>query len=156
MQQTAYAAGERGREVEQAIIIEILRSEDGTRWTRSALTDRLRHVEPKALSDALTRLNGRGVIYGEGDAVEAPDSTKQRQKLDLLSAVVLHVLVSAHPRALTLTEVAEECERDLGRADERHEIELALRWITGDGLACRQDDGWVATRPAVRAAELSF
>jgi thioesterase domain-containing protein len=156
MQQTAYAADERGREVEQVIIIEILRADDGTRWTRSALTDQLRHVEPKPLSDALARLNRRGVIRSEGDAIEAPDSAKQRQKLDLLSTVVVHVLTVAHPRALTLAEIAEGCERDLVKADERHEIELALRWITGDSLACRQDDGWVATRPAVRAAELSF
>lgn len=156
MQHLAYAPDEQGRAVEQRIIIELLRSEDGTRWPRAELGNRLGCLEPKAMSDALARLNRRGVIQIEGDTIEAVDAASQRGTLDALSGVVLHVLVSAHPQRLTLSEIAEPCERDLSKPDERHEVELALLWIEGDGLACRQDDHWLATRPAVRAAELSF
>lgn len=156
MQQTAYAADERGREIEQAITLEILRSEDGARWSRSQLQERLKHIEPHAINDALGRLSRRDAIQIDGDAIEAQDSADRRHKLDLLSGVVVHVLVSAHPKVVALAEVARECERDLEWPDEREEIELALRWISGDELAHRQDHGWIASRPAVRAAELSF
>jgi hypothetical protein len=56
---------------------------------------------------------------------------------------------------LSVEEVARECERDPLIYEEREEIELALRRLVIDGLAVRRD-GWVATRPAVRANELSF
>jgi len=128
MQHLAYAPDEQGRAVERRIIIELSRSEDGTRWPRAELGNRLRCLEPRAMS-ALARLNRRGVIQIEGDTIECPDSANRRERLDALSGVVLHVLVCAHPRALTLGEVAKQCERDLARPEERHEVELALRWV---------------------------
>jgi hypothetical protein len=91
----------------------------------------------------------------DGDHIKARDTTEARDNLNALAAVVVHVLVSAYPGVLTLAEVAKECKRNLDRPAERHEIELALRWITGDELAARKE-GWIATRPAVRSAELSF
>lgn len=156
MQRSAYAPDDYGRQAEQQIIAQVLRSGDGTRWTHDQLQDRLTAVEPKAICEALARLMGRGVLNVDGDAIEARDSASQRDTLDQLSAVVVHVLVTAYPKTLTLAEVAEQCERDLDKPDERHEVELALLWIEGDGLACAGDGGWIATRPAVRAAELSF
>ncbi len=155
MQDPAYAPEER-REVEQAITLALLRCEDGTRWSRAQLEAELGQIEPDAVGDALTRLGGRGVLKIEDDTLEFPGSANRRSTLDALSAVVLHVLVVAHPQTQTLAAVAKECERDLSNPEEREEVELALRWITGDGLATRQEDGWIATRPAVRAAELSF
>lgn len=156
MQRSAYAPDDCGRQAEQQIIAEVLRSDDSTRWTQSQLQDRLMAIEPEAVSEALARLNDRGVLTVDGDAIEARDSNSQRETLDQLSAVVVHVLVTEYPKALTLAEVAEQCERDLSKPDERHEVELALLWIEGDELACAQDSGWIATRPAVRAADLSF
>lgn len=156
MQTRAYATDKCGRQAEHDTIIELLRADDGTRWTREQLEGRLKHFEPKTLSNTLALLGDRGVVHTDGDVIEAPDSVNQREKLDALSGVVVHVLVSAHPRTLTLAEVAEQCERDLARPDERQEVELALRWIEGDELTVRQGGGWIATRPAVRAAELSF
>jgi hypothetical protein len=156
MQAPAYAPDEQGREVEQQIIIEILRSGHDTPWSRNQLADRLEDAEPGALDNALDCLVGRGIVRIEDNIIEASEGTSQRDKLDALSGVVVHVLVSEYPQILTLAKITKECERNLTRDSERHEIELALRWITGDELARRQDDGWIATRPAVRAAELSF
>jgi hypothetical protein len=64
--------------------------------------------------------------------------------------------VSANPNTLSVEEVARDCERDLDVYEEREEIELALRRLVIDGLAVRRDAYWAATRPAVRADELSF
>lgn len=156
MQRSAYAPDDYGRQAEQQIIAEVLRSGDGTSWTQSQLQDRLTAIRPEAISEALARLAGRGVLNVNGDAIDVPNGEKQRQALDQLSAVVVHVLVAAYSQALTLTQVAEQCERDLGEPEERHEVELALLWIEGDELACAGGGGWIATRPAVRASELSF
>lgn len=64
--------------------------------------------------------------------------------------------MSANPGVLSIEEVARECERDPGVYEEREEVELALRRLVIDGLAVRRDRCWAATRPAVRAQELSF
>jgi DNA-binding GntR family transcriptional regulator len=154
MQQAAYAVDDRRREVEQDIIIELLRLGDGDFATHEQLKLRLR-VGSTLISDALQRLRGRGVITVDGEHIKALDRIEAKQTLDMLAAVVVYSLVQAYPKVLTLPEVAKECERDLNRPDERHEIELALRWLTGDELASHRE-GWIATRPAVRAAELSF
>lgn len=156
MQALAYAPDQHGRQAEQQIIIEILRADPNTPWSRNQLAEQLKHIEPQALGAALDLLVGRGVLHVDGETIDVLDGTSQRDRLDALSGVVVHVLVSEHPQVMTLAEIAEPCERDLDKPDERHEIELALRWITGDGLAVSQDGGWIATRPAVRAAELSF
>lgn len=156
MQRLAYAPDEQGRAVEQALILVILRSDDGTRWTRDELTRQFQSHDPEEIDNALARLSAQGIVQINGDTIEAPNSAMQRQELDQLSAVVAHVLVSAHPARLTLAEVAEQCERDLSNPGDRQEVELALQWIAGDELASREGEGWMATRPAVRAAELSF
>jgi hypothetical protein len=156
MQAPAYAPDQQGRAVERQIIIQILGSDHDTPWSRDQLAARLKDIEPGALDNALDCLVGRGIVRIEDNIIEASEGTSQRDKLDALSGVVVHVLVSEYPQILTLAEVAKECERDPDRPDERHEIELALRWIAVDGLAEPRDAGWIATRPAVRAAELSF
>lgn len=154
MQQLAYAVDDRRREVEQTIIIELLRLDDGDFATHDQLKLRLR-VGSTVISDALQRLQSRGVISIDGDCIKARGRSEAKEVLDFLAALVARVLVSAYPKVLTLAEVAKECEFDLDRQNERHEIELALRWLTGDELATHRE-GWIATRAAVRAAELSF
>jgi hypothetical protein len=154
MQHLAYAVDDRSREVEQTIIIELLRLDDDDFATHDQLKLGLR-VGSKVISEALQRLQARGVISIDGDCIKARGRSEAKEVLDFLAAVVAHVLVSAYPRTLTLAEVARECERNLDKPDERHEIELALKWITGDELATHRE-GWIATRAAVRAAELSF
>lgn len=156
MQRLAYAHDDHGREIEQALILTLLRADDDTRWTRAELVRQLSGHDPEQIAEALARLSARGVVQIDAETIEAIDSVQQRQRLDQLSAVVVHLLVLAHPAKLTLAEVAKDCERDLSNPAEREEVELALRWIEGDELAVRQDDGWLATRPAVRSAELSF
>jgi hypothetical protein len=75
---------------------------------------------------------------------------------DLLAAVVLHTLVQAGSRGLTLPQVARACERDPGRLPDAREVELALRILIEDSLASRAGDRYRPTRAAIRAAELSF
>jgi hypothetical protein len=75
---------------------------------------------------------------------------------DLLAAVVLHTLVQAGSDGLTLAQVARACERDPARLPDAREIEVALRILIADSLACRDGDRYRPTRAAIRAAELSF
>lgn len=155
---TASPAEEQHRQAEQEIIVELLRShEEGEeQLARAELERRLSHIQPLAFSDALARLQQRDAVRLDGEQLAAVDAETWREKLDQLAAVVVHTLVSANPRALSVEKVARECERDPGVYEEREEIELALRRLFIDGLAVRRDRRWTATRPAVRAQELSF
>lgn len=78
-----------------------------------------------------------------------------KQSVDLLAAVVLHVLV-AEPHNSTLAQIAQGVERDVGVPEERQEVEDALAVLVADELAIRDGEHWRATRAARRAAELSF
>lgn len=148
-----YATDNHGREIEQNITIELLRLDDHAYASPEQLELRLQ-VSSAHISDALHRLHSRGVINIEGNDIELQDKTEARKTLDSLAAVVVHFLVSAYPRVLTLAEVAKACKHDLVRPDGRHDLELALRWIASDQLATHRA-GWIATHQAVRAAELS-
>lgn len=76
---------------------------------------------------------------------------------DLLAAVVLHALVSAGERTLSLPQTMAACERDPRNDAERAEIEAALEGLIADGLAYRRADGRLgASRAARRADSLSF
>ncbi len=75
---------------------------------------------------------------------------------DLLAAVVLHTLVLAGPRTMTIEQTIVACERDPGSQAERAEIEAALRGLSADGLAYRRGARVGATRAALRADALSF
>ncbi len=70
---------------------------------------------------------------------------------------------SRHERAggrggpgMSLADIAVACERDPADPAERREIEAALEILLADELASRHGARWRATRPAIRAAELSF
>jgi hypothetical protein len=75
---------------------------------------------------------------------------------DLLAAVVLHTLVSEGRNGLTVAQVAVACDRSPNHPGEEREIEQALAILVNDGLAACEDDLYRPTRPAIRAAELSF
>lgn len=81
--------------------------------------------------------------------MDAPDP-------DLLAAVVLHTLVSEGVEGMTVEQVAVACERSPNHPGEEREIEEALAILLDDGLAMCADDLYRPTRPAIRAAELSF
>jgi hypothetical protein len=78
------------------------------------------------------------------------------QHPDLLAAVVLHTLVSKGRGGMTVPQVALACERDPLDPGDTREIEAALGILLDDGLASREAALYRPTRPAVRAAELSF
>jgi hypothetical protein len=155
MRHLAYAPDEQGRQAEQAITLALLRAKDGTRLPYARLCEQLADLDAQAFDGALLRLFIREVLSIERNVIQAINSHEQRRKLDLLAAVVLHILVTAR-KVLPVVKIAEECERDYANADERAEVELALGWLAEDKLVSQQDDGWLATRPAVRATELSF
>ncbi len=75
---------------------------------------------------------------------------------DLLAAVVLHTLVSKGREGMTVAQVAVACERSPNHPSEEREIEVALAILLDDGLATVETDLYRPTRPAIRAAELSF
>lgn len=83
------------------------------------------------------------------DIVDAPDP-------DLLAAVALHTLVSEGRDGLTVAQVAVACERSPHHPGEEREIEVALAILLDDGLATVEKGLYRPTRPAIRAADLSF
>lgn len=85
-----------------------------------------------------------------------PDNDGISERIDQLAGVVMYVLVDASPKALTVEQVCRRAERKPKNADERAEVEAALRVLMADKLARKQNDKWVATRAAVRADELAF
>jgi hypothetical protein len=79
------------------------------------------------------------------------------EKIDMLAAVVVHILVSEGQEGMSTETVARECERDADHEADRREVELALRALVGYELAVREEDGlYRPTRAAVEAARLSF
>jgi hypothetical protein len=85
-----------------------------------------------------------------------PDNDGISERIDQLAGVVMYVLVDASPKALTVEQVCRRAERKPKNADERAEVEAALRVLMADKLARREGDKWIATRAAVRADELAF
>jgi hypothetical protein len=72
---------------------------------------------------------------------------------------VLHTLVQAGARGITVERTIVACERDPGSRAERDEIERALRGLIADGLAWRRGERAIRvgpTRAALRADALSF
>lgn len=87
---------------------------------------------------------------------QAPEQASATRHPDLLAAVVLHALVSAGSRTLSLTDTMAACERDEDNSRERGEIEAALEGLIADGLAYRAGERVGASRAARRADSLSF
>jgi hypothetical protein len=83
-----------------------------------------------------------------------PDNDGISERIDLLAAVVLHVLVAESAR--TFEPICRSVQRDPNKPDERSEVEQALAVLVADGLALHEGEQWTPTRAAVRAAELSF
>jgi hypothetical protein len=83
-----------------------------------------------------------------------PDNDGISQHIDLLAAVVLHVLVAESAR--TFEPICRSVQRDPNEPDERAEVDAALAVLVDDGLALREGEQWMPTRAAVRAEELSF
>jgi len=89
--------------------------------------------------------------HREGDARHQNEGSR-----DLLAAVLLHVLISAHPERLTVDQAAAACERSPTEQRERELVEQPLREMVDDGLACHREERFGATRAALRAHELSI
>lgn len=84
------------------------------------------------------------------------DSSPEPQNFDSLAGAVMYDLIDASPKGMTIEQVCRKTERKPKNADERAEVEGALRVLVADELARQEGDKWIATRAAVRAYELSF
>jgi hypothetical protein len=155
-QASAAANDDRQRAAEQEIVIEFLRTDQEEPRSRAELERRLSHVDPLMLGDALERLQRREIVRVDGETVEVRDVEERREKVELLAAVVKYDLIAASPGALSVDELARKAERDPAKAKELEEVELALRLLVVDGLACRRESRWAASRPAIRSEHLSF
>lgn len=85
-----------------------------------------------------------------------PEGSSAGQHPDLLAAVVLHTLVRADGRGVSVEQTILACERDPQSPRERREIEAALLGLIADGLAYRRGGRVGASRAALRADALSF
>lgn len=155
-QQPNLAADMQDRQAAQEILVELMRAGKNQCWSRAILERRLTHIDPLTFSDALARLQQRGILRLDGETITPLGIAERRRKADALAAVVLHDLVGATPQPVSVEEIARKCDRDPSRPDERDEVELALQWLHADGLASSCPGNWRASRPAIRAQQLSF
>lgn len=81
---------------------------------------------------------------------------KSAHELDLLAAVVLHVLVTGGRGGIGLEQLAKGCERDPADPAALREVDEAAQILVADGLASWDGDSYRPTRAALRAAQLSF
>jgi len=81
---------------------------------------------------------------------------RQAQKVELLAAVVLHVLVTEGHEGIDADQVARAVERDHDNDDQRGEVAAALQLLAEEDLARLEGERWRPTRAALAAARLSF
>jgi hypothetical protein len=86
----------------------------------------------------------------------AAEDDRQAQKIELLAAVVLHVLVTEGHEGIDADQMARTVERDHDNDDQRGEVAAALQLLAEEDLARREGERWQATRAALAAARLSF
>lgn len=128
MHETAkHDRAEHDREVDAEIIVAVLYTHDGS-CSRTDLERGLAHIDASALNDGLARLDDHGIVRAAGERIEVPDAEQEREKVDLLAAVVLHHLATASgPKVLSTDHITGEVERAPDVADEQREVDVALR-----------------------------
>jgi hypothetical protein len=73
------------RRVERAIVLQLLRDDHDTQWSRTDLQARLNDVEPAALAHALKRLERQGVVLVRAaDAIMASPCARHLDALGLI------------------------------------------------------------------------
>ncbi len=86
----------------------------------------------------------------------AAEDDRQAQKIELLAAVVLHVLVTQGHEGIDADQMARAVERDHDNDDQRGEVAAALQLLAEEDLARREGERWRPTRAALATARLSF
>jgi hypothetical protein len=129
---------------------------DGSRCPRPELERRFRHIAPLTLDEAIATLVADGGLIEDDDTLRTPVAKDEASVVELLAAVVNHVLI-ASPPPVTFEQVCEEVERDPAVVKEHREVLLALALIEHCALATRDEEGrWRPTRAAIWAERLSF
>jgi predicted transcriptional regulator len=83
--QTKHISGERDRLLERAIVLQALRDERDGDWARVELAAELGGADPLAIREALTRLEGEGVIEFAGETVRASHATVRLNDLEMIA-----------------------------------------------------------------------
>jgi hypothetical protein len=83
--QTKQILNDRDRRVERAIVLQTLRDDHDEGWSRAELETELAHTDPLAIGDAITRLEGEGVIELAGETVRASRAAMHLNELGLIA-----------------------------------------------------------------------
>lgn len=70
---------------QRAIVLQLLRSDHRQRWSLKQLERELDDIEPEDISDALTYLEAKGVIYRLDKFIGASRCARCLDSLDLIS-----------------------------------------------------------------------
>jgi hypothetical protein len=82
---------------------------DGSQYPRPELERRFRHIAP--LDEAIVTLVTDGALIEDDDTLRVPVAKDEASAVELLAAVVNHVLI-ASPPPVTFEQVCEEVKRD--------------------------------------------
>jgi predicted transcriptional regulator len=83
--QTKQISGDRDRAVERAIVLQALRDDHDDDWARVELAAELGGADLIAIREALTRLEGEGVIEFAGETVRASRATVRLHDLEMIA-----------------------------------------------------------------------
>lgn len=83
--QTKQISGDRERRLERALVSQILRDDRTDDWLLAALARELGEADPRAIGDALARLEQTGVVEIIGDNVRASRAAMRLDELELLA-----------------------------------------------------------------------
>jgi SOS-response transcriptional repressor LexA len=84
--QTKQIPSDDDRRLERAIVSQTLRDDHDRRWSRAELGAELGHADPMAIDNALTRLQGEGVVELTDETVRA---SRAAQRLDELGMIAV-------------------------------------------------------------------
>ena len=83
--QTKQIPSDRDRRVERAIVLQTLRDDHDDGWSRAELEAELDHTDPIAIGDAVTRLEGEGVVELAGETVRASRAAMHLNDLGMIA-----------------------------------------------------------------------
>jgi hypothetical protein len=83
--QTKHISDDRDRPLERAIVLQALRDDRDDDWPRVELAGELGGADPIAIREALTSLEGAGVIELAGETVRASRATVRLSDLEMLA-----------------------------------------------------------------------
>jgi DNA-binding GntR family transcriptional regulator len=83
--QTKQISRDRDRLLERAIVSQTLREDRDDGWARVELAAELGEADPIAIREALTRLEGEGVLEFEGETVRAARAIVRLNELEMIA-----------------------------------------------------------------------